>query len=256
MVLAVDIGNSTISIGLFSNGAPSVRKMDTHPLRSPSWYGEMFKEILKEEAVQGEPMGMVAASVVPGHTAAVLKGWRELFTSEPVVVGPEACGGMAFDVPGPGEVGPDRIAAAVAAAELCGPPVAVVDFGTATTVNFVDRGPVFKGGAIMPGLSMMARALHGEAARLPLVDIGEGDAGSVSALGNDTEGSMLSGIIYGTAGAVMNIIAKVEKAEGLSYRVALTGGSMGRMLPHIERADLVEPDLTLKGLAIIYERER
>jgi type III pantothenate kinase len=165
-------------------------------------------------------------------------------------VGPDATGGLRLDVSTPESLGPDRIASAAAAFELFGAPVAVVDFGTATTVDFIKEEGVFSGGVIIPGVGLMLKSLSGETARLPQAGVRRPE----SALGKDTEGCLLSGVVYGTAGAVERVIEEVEREEGLSYGVAVTGGYLDCIRPYLRRADYVEPDLTLKGLRMIYRR--
>jgi type III pantothenate kinase len=246
VTLAIDIGNSTVRIGLFSNGSLTVGGMDTHPLRPQAEYVQEITGLLS--GVQAK--GAVISSVVPGHTTALRAAVIETCGMEPLAVGAENAGGLVLDVDEPADVGPDRIAAAVAAVELCDAPVAVVDFGSATTVGFVGRGGVFGGGAILPGLSMMSRALSEGAARLPEVALRE----NAAPLGKNTEDNIVSGIIYGTAGAVRKIIDEAGRTEAEDYKIAVTGGCMRYVLPYLGRVDLVEPNLVLKGLKFIFDR--
>jgi type III pantothenate kinase len=252
MLLALDIGNSSISIGMFRGDSLDVHRIDTLPPMTPGGYEEVFNKVLEGEEVHGA----VVCSVVPGVTGPVLEGVKALTAREPVVVGPESADGlMRFNVNDPSKLGADRIALSVAASEMYGPPVVVLDFGTATTVNFIDRGPVYNGGAILPGLLMMARALSENTALLPDMEFKRDSlGGDIGLFGKNTEGNIISGIIYGTAGAVANIIEVKERSEGISYRVAVTGGFMQHVLPYLRRVDFKESALALKGLKIIYER--
>ena len=251
MLLALDIGNSSISVGLFRGDSLDVHRIDTLPPRTPSGYEETLTKVLKGEEVHG----VVVCSVAPHLTGPVLEVVKTLSDKEPLVVGPETADGlMRLDVNDPSKVGADRIASSLAASKMFGPPVAVLDFGTATTVDFISSGPIYNGGAILPGLLMMARALSEDAALLPEVDFKRDTIfNGIKPIGKDTEGNIISGIIYGTAGAVANIIETVEKSEGISYRIAVTGGFMQYMLPYLKRSDFKEPALVLKGLKIIYE---
>lgn len=248
-LLAIDIGNSSINIGIFTPELVLSRLL-THPLQSPSWYRDALGEILRKKGMDKAPGGVVISSVVPGHTEALVAGARMLSGREPLVVDPGLNTGLSFEIKSPEELGSDRIASSVAAMELYGPPVAVLDFGTATTVSFVGKGRVFKGGAILPGLELMGRCLSEGTAKLP----GVAPGAPVSALGKDTASNILSGIVYGTAGAVERIIAEVEELGGEDYRVAATGGYVGLVLPHLRRAVALEPALTLMGLKFIFER--
>lgn len=257
MLLALDIGNSVIKAGVFGETL-KVRKIAASSGKAASEYRKELEEALAGAGVDKAPTGVVISSVVPSLTEAVGSAAREIARAGPLLVGPERTGGLAFDIKEPGTVGPDRIASAAAALELLGPPLVVLDFGSATTVNFVGPGKggaagLFKGGAILPGVGMMLRALGDYAARLPRVELKEGFVPTVP--GSDTEGSILAGVLCGTAGAVEKIIAKAGDKEGVRYRVAVTGGFMEHVLPWLERVDLSEPYLVLEGLKIIYMRE-
>lgn len=252
MILAIDIGNSRTHAGLF-DGELTVLGFETHPLRPPRWYRDVFEAAIRKKGMDKAPEGVVISSVVPGHTEAVRAGAEMLSGRKPLLVGPEVHTGLTYDVRTPGELGADRIAASLAGAELYGPPVAVVVFGTATTVNFVNSGFIYRGGAIFPGVGLMARALSSWTAKLPSVAVTRPPS---SPLGRDTEESILSGVLYGTAGAVQRIIKEAEAREALRYRVVATGGGLEHVRPLLEKVDAVEPDLTLKGLKFIYERNR
>lgn len=248
-VLAIDIGNSTIGFGVFDGGFSSGR-MDTHPLASPALYAGRFREFLGEKGMDKPPEGIVISSVVPGHTRALAEAARMLSGREPLVVGPDVDTGLSLDVENPRELGADRIAACVAAAGVCAPPLVMVDFGTATTVNFIAAGHVLRGGAILPGLGLMARSLSEGTARLPEAALGA----QAPAVGRSTGECIAAGIVRGTAGAVERIIRDIEKSEALDLGTVVTGGFAGLVLPLMERECVLEPDLTLKGLRMIYER--
>ncbi len=246
MFLAIDIGNTSISMGLFDGETLVTFKINTHPLKAAEEHAKFIKGILKGKA----PEGVALCSVVPGQTGPVCDGVRLATGREPLVVSHASNHGLTLDVDTPEEIGADRLAESAAAAELFGAPVVVVDFGTAANFNFIGEGNVYKGGAILPGPAMMGRALSSQTAKLPEVLPGPID----DALGKDTKSSILSGIIYGTAGAVERIIDEVEAREGETFRVVVTGGAHEHVLPALKRADYVEPALTLKGLKLIYER--
>ena len=159
--------------------------------------------------------------------------------------------GLRFRIKNAEELGPDRIVNAVAARRLYEGSLIVVDFGTATTFCVVTEKGEYKGGAIMPGLSLMGSSLASGTAKLPEVDL----LGPFDALGRDTEQNILSGVVLGTAGAVERIVAEVERAEGVGFQVVLTGGMAHAVQGHMSRPPaLQEPDLTLIGLRAIYER--
>jgi type III pantothenate kinase len=248
MLLAIDIGNTSIGMGVFEGEGLMTFKVNTHPLKPAEEHAKFIRGILKKKV----PYGAVLCSVVPGQTGPVSEGVKLATGKEPLVVTPDTDHGLTLDVDTPSEVGTDRIAESAGAAGLYGVPVAVVDFGTATNINFIDEGNVYLGGAILPGPTMMGRALASATAKLPDVRLEALD----SALGRDTKSSILSGIIYGAAGAAERIVAEVEAQRDTIFRVAITGGAHEYVLPHLTRADHVEPALTLKGLKLIYERSR
>jgi len=261
MLLAIDIGNSTIGMGLFGDGPDGgvkAHEIPAHPPMSRGEYARAFGEILEAwgyKDFRGTSRGVIISSVAPALTNEVLSAAKDVVGVEPVVADHRTRGIPRMDIRAPETLGVDRMAAAVAAYEVLGPPVAVVDFGTATTVNFMMRDEkgdfgVFTGGAILPGLELMIEALAARTAQLPLVKLREGTA----ALGKDTEENILAGVVRGTAGAVEKIIESVQEAEGRVYGVAVTGGLRKYVMPFLRRVDLEEPYLTLKGLKIIFER--
>jgi type III pantothenate kinase len=252
MRVAIDIGNSSINIGFFIDERLIVQKLDTFPLKSPSEYLDLILKAQRENSIEKTAEVVIISSVVPGHTEALFEAGLRLSGKAPVRVGAGQIKGLRIDVKSPTEIGEDRLAASLAACELFGSPVAVVDFGTATTVNFVGGGDVFKGGAIMPGIGLMKEALFKKTAQLPDVQIRK----PMSPIGKDTAESIISGIVYGAAGAIERIIGEAERADGESYKVVLTGGYAGLVSPFMKRKVFIEPDLTLKGLRIIYERGR
>lgn len=252
MLLAIDIGNSFIKAGVFDDGL-KIKGMPSQPPRTPDEYRGFIEGLFGEAGMDNTPSAVVISSVVPELTSTVGNAARELSGREPLVVGPGRTGGLKLAVHSPDSLGADRIASSVAASELLGPPVVVLDFGTATTVNIIGldgAAAVYRGGAILPGVGIMLRALA-ETAQLPQVAPGR----AASPLGMDTEESILAGVLYGSAGAVEKIIREVEEKEGQTYRVAVTGGFMEYVLPHIEKIDLAEPALVMRGLKMIYERE-
>lgn len=247
MLLAISIGNSSIRMGLFDDaGGLSAQRLDTRTKRSAQGYADEIKNFLKPF---GGNTPVVIGSVVPGLTGLVSQGARSASGTEPIVVNHTHAPGMKMGVARPDEVGIDRIAVSLAAYEMLGAPVAVIDVGTATTVNFIDEGPVFQGGAIMPGPGLMADALSGGTAQLPALDL----CVIADPLGLDTGSAMLSGIIFGTAGAVLRIVGELNKTRDKNYLIAVTGGYAGLILPHLAGVSLADGDLALKGLRIMYK---
>ena len=257
MLVAVDIGNSSITMGVFT-GTRLLGRVDipVHPRSDASQFRRLIEAFLSEKKVEKPVAGVIISSVVPDLTGILNRSLRGFSGAEPVLVAHSLVTGLTLEVESPEEVGTDRISNAVAAWEDFCCPVAVVDFGTATTVSVI-RDSRFLGGAILPGLRLMGEALHQGTARLPSVDAASEGRGSffrVAALGKNTKASMISGMIYGTSGAVERIIRAIEREQGCVFEVVVTGGNALRVMPYIERRCSVDPDLTLKGLRLIYER--
>ena len=249
-LIAIDIGNSSISMGFFTEAGLVIQKMDTRPLKPSSEYAALIKGFIKEKNIDKIYEGVIISSVVPGHTDAFETACKTLCRKEPLILTHKLNTGIHFQIDEPEKLGTDRIAVSAGACNLFGSPVAVLDFGTATTVNFIGSGDVYKGGAIMPGIRLMKDALYAETAQLPDIEI----SNPPSPMGKDTTGNILSGIIYGTAGAVDRIISEVEGMEGERFNVVITGGYAELVAPFLKRVDYIEPFLVLKGLKYIYGR--
>ncbi|MDI6744271.1 MAG: type III pantothenate kinase [Thermodesulfovibrionales bacterium] len=249
-LIAIDIGNSSIDIGFFIEGELFVQKIDTNPLLQSTEYSALFERYIREKNIDKMPEGVIISSVVPGHTNAVKKACSALSKKEPVVLTHKMKTGIEFQINEPEKLGTDRIAAAAGACESFGAPVAVIDFGTATTLNFIGSGNKYKGGAIMPGVDIMRDSLFSNTAQLPDVTVSK----PVSPLGKDTAECIRSGIVYGTAGAVEKIMAETEKLEGESFKIVVTGGNAEFILPFLRKVDHIEPALVLKGLRFIYSQ--
>lgn len=251
--LAIDIGNSSINIGFFVDSGLFVQKLDTWPKMTAIEYGSFLNSLMNEKNIDKIPEGVIISSVVPDHTTVVGEAIREFLSLEPLIVSDKINTGLTFNIRNPENLGSDRIANAVAAYERCHCPVAVVDFGTATTISIVGKSAVFLGGAILPGVRLMNESLSEGTAQLSAVPLTEQP---ISALGVDTAECIHAGIFFGTAGAVERILSEIEKAIGSKLKVILTGG-YGSILAKFfkNEADFI-PHLTLEGLRILYFRNK
>jgi type III pantothenate kinase len=250
MLIAIDIGNSSVNIGFFVSAGLFVQRIDTHPLLSQREYLDLINRFIREKNIDKTPGGIIISSVVPGHTPVFQKAAGKLISGSAMILGKETLTGLTFDVRNPEKVGPDRIANAVAAYELYKCPVAVADFGTATTVSVVGKSAVFLGGTIMPGIGLMNESLAGGASLLYQVPL----RSPGSALAKDTTTNIQSGLFYGTAGAVEKIIGEIEKESGFKLKVVVTGGYAAFVSSLLKKRHKFRPYLTLEGLEIIYKR--
>lgn len=257
ILLAVDIGNTTIGLGLFKNPGSSnkiiVRKVPSHPARSANEYKKIIEKFINESIGNNSPreIDSIISSVVPRLDRPVTGALKDLCGKGPLILNHKSNTGITFDVPHPEGIGPDRIANAVAGAAYFKKPLAVVDFGTATTLTVVGKHNNFLGGAILPGLGLMLKSLYSETARLPLAPIER----PVAILGKDTMSSLASGIVYGTAGAVEMLIKGIEKELHFRLQLILTGGHCKLMSEAIKKDCKIVPDLTFEGLRLVHMRK-
>jgi type III pantothenate kinase len=254
MLLAFDVGNTTIAIGLF-RGRKLVKswKIRTDSDKTSDEYGAMLLNLMQVAGLApGKVTGAIVSSVVPPLTPVVEELCRTYFATEANVVGPGLKTGMPILYENPSEVGADRITAAVAAFEKYGGPVIVLDFGTATTFDAVSAKGEYLGGAIAPGVRISAEALYLKTAKLPRIEIRK----PKKAIGRTTVASMQSGLYFGYIGLVSRTIAEIRKELGPNARVISTGGFGGQVAAEVPEIEAHEPDLVLEGLRIIYERNR
>ncbi len=246
MLLAIDVGNTQIVIGLFSGAeiTDHWRLATVHDRTSDEY------AVLVRQLIGGIPVdGVAISSVVPRATMALREMVRRYFAIDPVVVEPGTRTGMPILTDNPKEVGADRIVNAIGAYDLYGGPTIVVDFGTATTLDAVSAIGEYLGGAILPGIEISMDALFARADRLTRVELIE----PRSVIGKNTIESLQSGAIYGFAGQVDGIVRRMEEELGECTVVATGGLSalIARFAPSIQHLD---PWLTLHGLRIVYTR--
>jgi type III pantothenate kinase len=252
MILAIDIGNTNTVIGLLEGKELRFRwRLASDGRRTADEFTVLVRELCAQSHVDPSTIdGAVVCSVVPALTSAVAAMVESLIGQDPVVVGPALPLGIAIEYDDPFEVGPDRLANAVGVHEIVEGPAIVVDFGTATTFDVVSADGTYLGGAIAPGLLASAESLFGKAALLHRVALEPPE----HVVGRSTEESLRAGIIFGAAGQVDEIVRRICKEWGEKPRVIATGGLAERIALFSRAIDAVEPDLTLLGLALIYER--
>ena len=256
MLLAVDIGNTNITLGLFRNGSlASTRRATTHARSSADELEHLLDALLRlDDAAFADVSAISACSVVPALTVALesVAARRE----RPLLVAAPGTVPLAIRVERPAEVGADRLVNALAVARIHGTPAIVVDFGTATTLDCVAADGAYVGGAIAPGLELGLEALAARTAKLPRIELKAPDR----AIGRDTVSAMQSGTIFGyqalAAGLIVRIRRELAESAGVEprdVRVILTGGlSAAPWARAIDGVDAIDPDLTLKGLAILH----
>ena len=252
MILAVDIGNTQTVIGLIADGSIDSRwRVSTDPTMTADEIRVKIGGLLALDGhARGDIDGVVIASVVPTLTAAYEELAERMTGVQPLVVGPGLKTGLAVAYENPREVGADRIVNAVAAIAMHGAPVIVVDFGTATTLDVVDDTGAYLGGAIAPGIETSAEALFRRAARLSAVDLEP----PTHVIGRNTRESVQAGLLFGEAARVDGLVRRTFAELGYDCPVVATGGLAERMAPLCETITAVDVDLTLEGLALLWER--
>ncbi len=241
MLLAIDIGNTNITCGLFK-GKKLVRKFD---LPTRSYNSGKLWAALKTAPVKG----CLICSVVPSVAKTLARDLRHLVALESYIIGKEIKVPMKNLYRRPAQLGQDRLVNAYAAAALYKPPLVVIDFGTANTFDAVSAKGEYLGGLILPGLEMSLRALTEGTALLPKIKL----APPRELIGRDTAGGMLSGIVYGSACLSDALTQRIKQKIGKKARVIATGGNSKLIARYCRSIDRVEPDLTLRGLKLIYE---
>ena len=252
MLLAIDIGNSNITLGGIQEGEILFEaRLATDSTKTSDEYGVEIKDMLDLFGARVEEIrDCIVASVVPPVFNSVRNGIVKLTGKEPMVVGPGIKTGINILLEDPGATGADLIAAAVAAVDTYPTPLTVVDMGTATTIEVVDRGSTYLGGCIIPGVRTSLDALTSRAAQLPGIRLDR--PGRV--IGKNTVDCMRSGIMYGTAAMLDGMLDRVEEELGSRATVVATGGMAQFIVPLCRREIKLEKDLLLKGLNIIYQK--
>ena len=254
MLFAVDVGNTNITVGLF-DGKKLVKqfRMITQTSRTSDEYGVFLRHWLSINGIDDKEIkAVIISSVVPNIMHSLTSGIIKYFDVKPLIVAPGIKSGIRLAIPNPKELGADRLVDAVAAYEIYGGPVIVVDFGTATTHDLVLEDGTFFAGVTSPGIRLSANALWTGTAKLPEVEIKKVD----TVLGKDTVSSMQAGIYYGYIGQTQYIVNEMKKESGLDgIKVVATGG-LGKLISEATDAiDIYDPELTLHGLRIIYDKQ-
>lgn len=254
VVMVMDVGNTHAVCGLY-RGDELVEdlRLATRSERTADEYGALLLPLLRRAGLEpGQVEGVAIASVVPPlHDTLELLA-RRYFDCEPLFVQPGIKTGLSIRYDNPAEVGADRIANAVAVRELYGSPSVVVDFGTATTFDVLNRAGEYVGGIIAPGLTISAEALFSHASRLYRVDLRRPD----ELVGRNTAGAMQSGIYYGYLSLVDGILERLLDAEPELRIVVATGGQATLIAQASRYIQRIDPHLTLTGLKLVYDRNR
>jgi type III pantothenate kinase len=252
LLLAVDVGNTQTVLGLYDGERLAEHwRVSTEAERTGDELGVVVGQLLELRDLGFEDVGGVClSSTVPPLVRAYEEFARDYAAAPLLVLGPGTKTGIPIVYDDPREVGPDRIANAVAARERYGAPCIVVDFGTSTNFDIVSAAGEYVGGVLAPGIEISMEALFARAARLVKVDF----SAPPSVIGKTTVAGLQSGMVYGFAGQVDGIVKRVRGEVGETAPVIATGGLAELIAPHAETIDTVDPFLTLEGLRLVWGR--
>lgn len=254
MLLAIDIGNTNLVIGCIKEDKILFKaRIATDKLRTSDQYGVEIKNMLEAYGVQIQDIDdCIISSVVPPVFNSVKTGVIKIIGKQPMVVGPGLKTGLNIHVDVPSQVGSDRIVIAVAALAEYKAPLILMDLGTATTIEVVEPENTYLGGVIIPGVKISLDALTSRAAQLPGISLDKPS----KVIGKNTVDCMRSGMIYGTASMIDGLIDRMQEELGHPSTLVATGGMAQFITPLCKHDIILEKDLLLKGLNIIYKKNK
>lgn len=255
MLLVIDVGNTNITLGVF-RGKELLRtfRMTTKLPRTSDEYGITLKELIECQGIDSSGVdAVIIASVVPDIMHSLGSAIIKYFHVKPIVVSAGIKTGIRINMENPRQIGSDRIVDAVAAYTIHGGPVIVIDYGTATTYDLVGPDGTFEAAIIAPGIRTSAQTMWGQAAMLPAIEIKKPD----SILAKETVSGMQAGLVYGQIGQTEYIVNKIRKESGYLNAKVIASGGLGKMVAtETNIIDVYDSQLTLKGLQIIYEKNK
>ena len=254
MLLAIDIGNTNLVIGCIHDDKILFKaRIATDRTRTSDQYGVEIKSILEAYGVKRSDIeDCIISSVVPPVFNSVRTGVIKIIGKQPMVVGPGLKTGLNIHVDVPSQVGSDRIVIAVAALAEYKAPLLLMDLGTATTIESVEPDNVYMGGVIIPGVRVSLDALTSRAAQLPGISLDQ----PKQVIGKNTVDCMRSGMMYGTAAMIDGLVERMEEELGHRCTLIATGGLAQFITPLCKREIILDKDLLLKGLNIIYRKNK
>ena len=254
MILAVDIGNTNIVVGCIKGEEICfVERMSTESTRTELEYAISFKNVLEMYGISIEQLdGGIISSVVPPVTNIVKRSVEKILNTEVMLIGPGVKTGLNILMDDPRQVGSDRIVNAVAVVHEYPVPAAIIDMGTATTICVVDEKKNYIGGAIIPGMRIAADTLTARTAQLPKISLEP----PAQLIGKNTVDCMKSGVFYGHVALIDGMLDRIEEEMGQKLHVIATGGLAKALIPYCRHEITLDDALLLKGLKIIYEKNK
>ena len=252
MILTIDVGNTNVVLGCVEDGVVVSRsRLATNTSDLPNDYAMKMRQSFAFDSIDyHEFEGAILSSVVPQVNRAIRSAVRKLTGLECIIVGAGIKTGVNVKIDDPGTLAGDLITGTVGALSMYKPPIIIVDMGTATTIVAVDKDGAYIGGAIVPGVNFSFEALSQGTSLLPNISI----EAPRKCIATNTVDSMKSGAVFGTAAMIDGMIDRMEEELGQSATVVATGGLSGGIIPYCKHEIKHEPDLLLKGLAILYHK--
>lgn len=254
MLLLVDIGNTNLTFAIMDEDKIlNTYRLTTGLKRTSDEFGFLMVDMLSANNLRPEDIsGVAVSSVVPQIMHSFSNSIRKYFKQEPMIIGPGIKTGISIRYDNPKEVGADRIVDAVAAHYCYGGDTLIIDFGTATTFEYVDSKANYYGGCICPGIETASHALSSKASKLPDIEIKPTN----KVITSDTISAMQAGLFFGYVGQVEYLINKFKKESGKNLKVIATGGLGKSIAKETTLIDVYDPDLAFKGLKIIYDKNQ
>ncbi len=253
MLLVCDVGNTNINFGVYEGEELLVKfKIMSKMSRTSDEFGAIICELLEHNNIAVKDIdGCIISSVVPNIMHSLTNAMERYLEHKPLIVGPGIKTGIRIITEAPKEIGADRIVDAVAAYDIYGGPILVLDFGTATTYDLVTEKGEFAAGITAPGIKISAKALWEDTAKLPEIEIKK----PASILAQETITSMQAGLVYGQIGQTEYIIKKVKEETGIeNLKVVATGGLGSIISEETDMIEVYDRNLTMHGLRLIYEK--
>lgn len=254
MILAIDMGNSNIVLGCVKEEKLLFEeRLATNQEKTPLEYAIDIKNLFELYRIRVEEMeGSIISSVVPQLTDTIAEAVKKVCGLTPMIVGPGVKSGLNIIIDNPAQLGADLVAGAVAALEEYKPPMVIIDMGTATTITYINEKAQFCGGAIMTGMLTAMNSLVSGTSQLIRVNLHT----PRKVVGSNTIDSMKSGAIYGSASMIDGMIDRIEEETGKKVIAIATGGLSELVVPYCRRKIILEPSLLIKGLSLIYKRNK
>lgn len=255
MLMTVDIGNTNMTIALFDeNTIKATFRLTTKTIRTSDEYGSNLINFMHAFDIHVNTIeDVIISSVVPKVMHSFTNSIRKYIHKEPIIIGPGLKTGISIRTDDPRAVGADRIVDLAGCMSNYGGNALVIDFGTATTYDYISEDGIFQYGVTAPGIEISAKALWTQAAKLPEIEIKKPD----TILAKNTITSMQAGLVYGYIGQCEYIINEYKKALGIDDMKVIATGGLGRIIcSNTTLIDIYDPDLTFKGLKTIYDRNK